>query len=151
NFDGTADMGLSTTAVSPGSTWTTSQDATSTSSLAAESSGDASQGRAAHFRGQVGPNANLAYAEMDGNLSGIATDARPTGVDASAYAGIAFKVKAGPGNTATSVLVIAANEESIPACGLCNNAVVGKECYAGYRYSAAIFGSSWTTVMIPFG
>jgi hypothetical protein len=100
---------------------------------------------AAHF---TGAGHTSWGAGMQTNLSGAAT---PTGVDASTYSGIAFDLKTGATNMATSIVVKGENEDAIPACNLCNDMVAGKDCHAGYVFTQTIMsGSGWTAVTIPF-
>jgi hypothetical protein len=144
-------MGLDSSAVTPGGKWAAEKSAGSTATLVVADSGDAAQGKAAHLTGMTGMNANADYADMSTSLSGTAVGGKPSGVDASSYTGISFKIKAGAGNMAPSVTVKLQNDDSIPACGSCIDGTLGKECYAGYTMAVAVpAGSSFGTVQIPF-
>jgi hypothetical protein len=155
NFDSAADMGLDSSAVTPGGKWLgeagMTMGGTSTITLAVEATGDATQGKAAHMTGKTGMSDSADYADMSTTFSGTAVGGKPSGIDASSYTGISFKIKAGAGNMAPSVMVKLQNEDSILPCGLCNDAMTGKECYAGYTVTVAVpAGSSFGTVQVPF-
>jgi hypothetical protein len=150
SFDGASEP-LAASAVAPGGKWSAGKGGTSMSTVVAADSGDATQGKAAHFTGMTGANANADYADMSTTLSGTVVATKPSGVDASTYTGISFKVKPGAGNMAQSLMVKLQNEDSIPACGSCMDGTAGKECYAGYSVTVAVpAGSSFGTVQVPF-
>ncbi len=134
--------GLDATALTNASNWTMDKDASATcmGSLKAEDSGDATQKGAAHFTGSgcTTWGADLA-------VSFGATPANATG-----YTGISFKIKGGPTNKASTVLVKAELSDAIPACGLCSTTVAGMDCYAGFVLDGSAVTSSWTTVTVPF-
>ena len=146
-FDGTMDMGLSVTAVSPGGRWSVDKAvATDTITLEVADSGDTIQLKAAHFHG----TATGWGADMAATFSGIVTAMKPTGVDASGYTGLSFKIKA---SAALPVIVKLQNEDSLPACALCDPAAVpgsGRECSAGYQTTVMVAGTAWQTVQLPW-
>jgi hypothetical protein len=147
-FDGMSEP-LASSAVSPGGLWSGEKGGTSTVTLAAADSGDATQAKAAHLTGMTGSNANTDYADMSTSFSGTAVGGKPSGVDASAYTGISFKIKGGAANMASSIMVKMQNDDSIPACGSCVDGMAGKECYAGYTKTVAVT-TSWATQQFPF-
>jgi hypothetical protein len=144
NFEGS----LNTTAVSPGGTWLVEKDPSpaGTASLSLADY-DANGTLEAHFRG-----ANLTQwgADMSVGLSASLSNGKPTGVDASAYTGISFKLLGGSGNMANTIFVKLQNEDSVPACGLCVDGVTGKECYAGYQTTQVVQVGAWQNVALPF-
>ena len=146
-FDGTMDMGLSVTAVSPGGRWSVDKAvATDTITLEVADSGDTIQLKAAHFHG----TATGWGADMAATFSGIVTAMKPTGVDASGYTGLSFKIKA---SAALAVIVKLQNEDSLPACALCDPAAApssGRECSAGYQTTVMVAGTAWQTVQLPW-
>jgi hypothetical protein len=132
-------------AVSPAGKWALDSDGTGTTLLKVEDTSDPVQRMAAHFSGAGHTSWGAA---MQTFLSGTPM---ATGVDASAYSGISFDLKAGVANMAPSLVVKFENEDAVPACNLCNDMAAGKDCHGGYVFTQAVpAGSGWTTVIIPF-
>jgi hypothetical protein len=113
------EMGAVVQAARPGGTWLPTFDGTGTGSMGVEPCGI--RGLGLHFTGQ-GHN-------VWGAIVGAVLASVTQPLDVSAYRGVSFLVRA---RLATSMLVKLENPYSQPACGKCDDTVMGAECYSGY-------------------
>jgi hypothetical protein len=142
--DLSVDMGLGVTTVSPGGRWNIDWTHMEFPEpmLTADDTGAPSMKTAAHFRGKL-----MRYGDMGAYFSGTSLT-----IDASAYSGVSFKVKAGAGNAQDAINFRLLGVDAAPGCGLCDAYDTGGcACYGGHYVKVPLpSDGQWHTYMFPF-
>jgi hypothetical protein len=130
DFDG--DSGQSLRATEPHGAWTKHQDPELHGPTTVAIKGCGTTGNGLHFTGDhlsrdPGPPPELWGADIS---AFFINDRQP--VDARAYSGVSFVLRSEK-HTRVIVKLYNADSQPEPACGLCDDAIRGRECYAGYR------------------
>ena len=117
DFDGDAGLALQT--VTPGGIWTVDTDGAGSTSLTIEPCG--TTGKGLHFKGA---GHSIWGADV---AAAIVSQLQP--VDTTAYRGIGFVMRSAVANSA---IIKVLTPYSQPACGRCDDTMLGTECYSGY-------------------
>jgi hypothetical protein len=112
-------------AVQPGGVWIVESDGRGFTSMTLDSCGV--HGTGLHF---VGKGHDTWGADVSAFL---VSETQP--VDVSAYSGVGFVIKAA---FATNMILKVENPYSQPACGKCDDTIIGAECQSGYMKNVSL-------------